>query len=79
MNQIFEDIVKILKIDCNIDTPVEITTKIQDLELDSIALLTLISSLENKYQIILDESRFNPNPETINDFINLIKQAKTDL
>ncbi|MFZ8932818.1 MAG: phosphopantetheine-binding protein [Bacteriovoracaceae bacterium] len=78
MDQLFEDIAQILKQDCFIETPIKYETKIQELELDSIALLTLISSIENKHKIILDETLFEPRPETINDFIQLITLAKTN-
>ncbi len=78
MQQIFKDIKEVLIQDCHVEQEIQENSTIEDLSLDSISLLTLITTLENKYEIILDETQFDPQPKTLGDIVQLVQKAIED-
>lgn len=82
-NEIFNKISRILKDDCGVDQKITLESNLNDdLYLDSIGMLGLLSSIENQYQIILDERKFVPPPQTVQDLVVLsqkvIKEKKNE-
>lgn len=53
------------------------THLVNDLFLDSVALLSLATDIENKYKIFLPDDFENP-PETVDDILRLIEQGLKD-
>lgn len=75
-NEIFNRISKILKVDCGVEQNICLESNLNDdLYLDSIGMLGLLSSIENQYQIILDENKFVPPPETVEDLVRLSQEV----
>ncbi|MDD0852928.1 phosphopantetheine-binding protein [Halobacteriovorax sp. GB3] len=74
--EIFNIVEKILKNECLVDSSLEISKQsklIDDLFLDSINQLTLLSSLENHFQMVIEDT-FDP-PQTVGDIVSLIKKS----
>jgi acyl carrier protein len=80
MNQrqeIFNYIVQVLKNDCEVDRGMEITEDLmlQDqLNLDSVGLLTLASTLENHFKILLTNELGQGQSVKIKDLVDFIGQ-----
>ena len=74
--EIFNIVEKILKSECLVDSSLEISKQsklVDDLFLDSINQLTLLSSLENHFQMVIEDT-FDP-PQTVGDIVGLIKKS----
>lgn len=75
-NEIFNIVENILRNECHVESSFKITVQtklVDDLFLDSINQLTLLSSLENHFQMVIEDS-FDP-PQTVGDIVNLIKKT----
>ncbi len=73
-NQIFRQIKKILVTECEVDEKkIELNSHLQnELNMDSLALLTLAVAVENHYQLSLEENPENP-PQNILEVVHLIQ------
>lgn len=78
--QIQSEVIRILREFCGLDDkPVEGHHRLQEeLGLDSVQLLSLALEVENKFQIMLDESPESP-PRTVNDVVDLVAQRLAEL
>ena len=64
----------ILRQECQISQPVHIKTKLlDDLELDSVGLLTLVLGVENYFEIILEEEE-SELPQQLDLLIDLLQE-----
>ena len=73
--EIFEALEEILRDHCEISTDkVNMDSHLfSDLELDSMALLTMVTEIENCFQIFLNEDPDNP-PQTVKEIIDLVEK-----
>jgi acyl carrier protein len=72
-SELFEEVERILQEKCECKQPVNMESVIQeDLQLDSLGLMTFVTILEEKYDLSLDE--LDETPETISDLIVEIKK-----
>lgn len=72
--EIFKKIKEILVEECEVDgEKIEMHSRLQEeLEMDSLALLTLAVALENHFKLSLEENPENP-PRSISEIIELIQ------
>ena len=70
---LFNEVERILKDQCDCKQPIQFTSTVQeDLQLDSLALMTFITIIEEKYDMSLDE--LDETPETIGDLVCEIRK-----
>ena len=70
--EIFDVLKEILKAECEITKEISMeSTLMGDLGLDSVGILTMASTIENRFQIFLNEDVEHP-PQTVKDVIHLI-------
>ncbi len=71
-NKLFEELKKILKERCDCKQQIAMeSTILEDLQLDSLSLMTFVTILEQKYDMCLDE--LDENPETVGDLVKEIQ------
>ena len=73
-DDILHEVIRILKEDCLVEAEVTPESNIfADLELDSIGLITLLKSMESRFNITIDESQLTSAPETVGEIAEFAK------
>lgn len=65
------EIQEIIRTECDINSKISGDSKLSEI-LDSISMLTLVTQIENKYEIEIDDSMLETPPETVNELISLL-------
>ena len=74
-HDILNAVADILRQECKIERDILPDTRLaEDLELDSVGMLTLAVEVENRYQLILEDDVENP-PRTVRDVVLLVQKA----
>lgn len=72
--QLLEELKRMLHGPCGVSAQVtEESRLMEDLQLDSVSMLSLAVGLENKYKIRLGEDPDNP-PESVGDLLDLLQE-----
>ena len=70
----FEVVCHILNEHCEVEQKISLSHKlIDDLELESVLMLTLIAELENHYRVVFDVDNASPF-ETVDDIVKYIER-----
>ncbi len=73
--EIFDEVSKVLTSFCGVDHDILESSRLaEDLQLDSVGLLSLAVNLENHYRIRIADDPTTP-PQTVGDVIDLLEKA----
>jgi len=78
-NEIFDYLKKVIKQACpDLTNEITLTQKLKDdLNLDSLGILTIADQVEEKFSIALEAEDLSITPETVNDLVVLIQSKMT--
>lgn len=78
VSEIEHKVIQILREHCNVTKTITSKTRLaQDLNLDSVGLMTLALEVENSYELILGEDPNHP-PQTVGEIVELVQKRLTE-